>query len=132
MKISDSDMVQIIKARFMHQRKDRAVYERIIDEGICFAAQQNSESKFMMFTMPLYCFYKFSLSVKWDKSCRTVTTFRSVQFVDTNNKVLFTLSAREINAAILRFPQTSPIAILCGVMVDKHEASELKKIFSNN
>lgn len=121
--------MNIIRARFMHQHKEKVVYEREILEAPIFIAQQNSESKYMMFTMPLYCLNKFGLSAKWDESCRGVDMCRSVQFADTNNKILFTLSTREINASILRFPTRSPITILCGVMVNKHEAEELGKIF---
>ena len=52
---SDSDMVQIIKARFMHQYKDRTVYEREIVLDTASLSQYDGKTiTYLCFDMPLF------------------------------------------------------------------------------
>ena len=52
---SDSDMAKIIKARFMHQHKDKAVYEReIVIDTPTLSQYDGKTTTYLELDMPLF------------------------------------------------------------------------------
>lgn len=126
-----------IKAQFLHQHKDKVVYERTI----------LIDSPELRYTIPYgYCLY-FKIPIifdieppfiiKWLQRQYTALTTRVLRFCNTNNEILHSLPERRLEAII----EESPIKQYHGsdihwwikvrCKVAKDEIRELAKIFSD-
>lgn len=92
----------IIKARFMHQHKDRAVYEREIVLYTPTLSQYDGESTtYLEFEMPLLFGIEPEFIKRWvmsSQNCRV--TRRVLRFVDADGAILYELSERPIKATM--------------------------------
>ena len=123
-------MAQIIKAQFMHQHKDNAVYERDI---VLYSPSLNhcytTPTSYLEFEMPLLLSIEPEWIYRWIKNGRTrFVTRRSLRFLSPDGIILYELSKRPLNATMCVAVQDLPtIHILC--TVEKDEIKELAKIF---
>ena len=126
--------MNIIRARFMHQHKDKAVYERGIVLGTPSLSQYDGKTTtYLEFDMPLLLGIEPEFVKRWVMSgpnCRV--THRVLRFMDSDGTILYELSKRPLKADI-RIPENFygdflTIRICC--IVEKDEIKELAKIFS--
>ena len=126
--------MNIIRAQFMHQHKDKAVYEREISLDTPTLSQcYNELTVCFEFDMPLFIGTEPEFIIRWFKSnsnCRV--TRRSLRFIGSNGTILCELSKRPFKANILIpenfFDRGIPTVHICCV-VEKDEIEELNKIF---
>lgn len=126
--------MNIICARFMHQHKDNAVYEREIVLGTPSLSQYDGKTTtYLEFAMPLLLGIEPEFIKRWvmsGQNCRV--TRRVLRFVDADGTMLYELSKRPLKATI-RIPENFfdggflTIHICC--IVEKDELKELAKIF---
>lgn len=119
----------IIKARFMHQHKDKAVYEREIVLGTPSLSQYDGKTTaYLEFEMPLFFGIEPEFVKRWvmsGQNCRV--THRVLRFVDADGTMLYELSERPLKANMYISSDLTTIHIRCAV--DYGEAKELAKIF---
>lgn len=120
----------IIKARFMHQHKDRVVYEReIVLDTPSLNQYDGKTTTYLEFDMPLLLGIEPKFIKRWvmsGQNCRV--TRRVLRFVDADGTMLYELSKRPLKAKIcIKERDLSAIRILCAV--EKDEIKELSKIF---
>lgn len=121
--------MNIIKARFMHQHKDRAVYERDIFLDTASLSQYDGKAiTYLCFDMPLFWGIEPEFIKRWvvsNRNCRV--TRRVLRFVDADGTMLYELSKRPLKATMYVSSDFMTIRIRC--VVDYGEAKELAKIF---
>ena len=119
----------IIKARFMHQYKDKAVYEREIVLGTPSLSQYDGKTTtYLEFDMPLLLGIEPEFIKRWvmsGQNCRV--TRRVLRFMDSDGTILYELSERPLKATMYISSDFMTIRICC--VVDCGEAKELAKIF---
>lgn len=127
-------MAKIIKARFMHQHKDKAVYERgIVLDSPTLTQEDTLMPASFEFEIPLLLDVEPKWMFRWFNSSRNSRiTRRSLRFVGSDGKILCGLSKRPLKANI-RIPENFfdrgiPTLHICCV-VEKDEVKELAKIF---
>lgn len=130
-------MGHIIKASFMHQYKDKAVYER---EILLYTPSLNhyytTSTIYLEFEMPLLLAIGPEWIYRWFKSGRPrYVTRRSLRVVGSDGVTLCELSKRPLKAN-LHIPQITDISpvtelptIHICLVVEKDEIKELSKIF---
>ena len=122
-------MAQIIKARFMHQHKDNAVYERDIFLDTASLSRYDGETiTYLCFDMPLILGVEPEFIKRWvvsDRNCRV--TRRSLRLINSDGTMLYELSERPLKATMYVSSDFMTIRICCAV--DYGEAKELAKIF---
>lgn len=121
--------MNIIRARFMHQHKARAVYERDIFLDTASLSQYDGKTiTYLCFDMPLFLGIEPEF-IKWwvvsSRNCRV--TRRVLRFVDADGTMLYELSKRPLKATMYVSSDFMTIRICC--VVDYGEAKELAKIF---
>ena len=125
--------MNIIKARFMHQHKDKAVYERgIVLDTPSLNQYDGKTTTYLEFEMPLLWGIEPEFIKRWvmsGRNCRV--TRRVLRFVDADGTMLYELSERPLKVTI-RIPENfdgdfPTIRICCIVYYD--DAKELAKIF---
>lgn len=123
-------MAQTIRARFMHQYKDKAVYERsILIDTPSINQYYGMTTLYFEFEIPLFIKSKTSFMYKWIMSGRNIqVTRRPMRLVNSDGTVLCELSKRPIKASFVYHPSDHPTIKICCV-VDKDEARKLGKIF---
>lgn len=123
-------MEQIIKARFMHQYKDKAVYESdILIDTPLINQYYDKATLYFEFEIPLFVESKTSFMYKWIVRGRnTQVTRRPLRLVNTDGTVLCELCKRPIKASFVYHPSDFPTIKICCV-VDKDEARKLGEIF---
>lgn len=125
--------MNIIRAQFMHQHKDRAVYERGIVLYTPSLSQYDGESTtYLEFEMPLFCGIEPEFIKRWVMSTQNHrVTRRVLRFVDTDGTILYELSKRPIKANIRipeNFDRNIPTVHICCI-VENDDIKELNKIF---
>lgn len=119
----------IIKARFMHQHKDKAVYEREIVLGTPSLSQYDGETiMYLEFETPLLWGIESEFIKRWvvsSRNCRV--TRRSLRLINSDGTILYELSERPLKATMYFSSDFMTIRIRCAV--DDGEAKELAKIF---
>ena len=119
----------IIKTRFMHQHKDRAVYEREIVLGTPTLSQYDGKTiTHLYFDMPLFLGIEPEFVKRWvvsTQNCRV--TRRSLRLIDSDGTMLYELSERPLKATMYVSSDFMTIRICC--VVDYGEAKELAKNF---
>lgn len=125
--------MNIIRAQFMHQHKDKAVYEREISLDTPTLSQcYNELTVYFEFDMPLFIGTEPEFIIRWFKSYRNCrVTRRSLRFIGSNGTILCELSKRPLKANIRipeNFDRNIPTAHICCI-VEKDEIEELNKIF---
>lgn len=132
-------MAQIIRARFMHQHKDRAVYEREIVLGTPSLSQYygkptayielDKPTMYFEFDMPLLLGIEPEFVKRWvvrSLNCRV--TRRVLRLVDADGTILYELSKRPLKATLcITGRDLSAIRVCCVVSLD--EAKKLSEIF---
>lgn len=125
--------MNIIRAQFMHQHKDKVVYEREISLDTPTLSQCHNElTAYFEFDMPLFIGAEPEFIIRWFKSNRNCcVTRRSLRFVGSNGTILYELPKRPLKANI-RIPENFfdrgiPTLNICCV-VEKDEVKELSKI----
>ena len=117
----------IIKARFMHQQKDKAVYEReIVLDTPSLSQYDGKTTTYLEFEMRLLWGIEPEFVKRWvmsGQNCRV--TRRVLRFVDADGTMLYELSERPLKANM--YISSDFIHIRC--VVDYGEAKELAKIF---
>ena len=120
----------IIKARFMHQHKNKAVYERgIVLDTPTLNQYDGKTITYLEFEMPLLWGIEPEFVKRWfmrGQNCRV--TRRVLRFVDADGTMLYELSERPLKATMYISSDFMTIRIRC--VVDYGEAKELAKIFS--
>lgn len=126
--------MNIIRAQFMHQHKDKVVYEREILLGSPALIQLYDNMKtHLEFDLPLLLEIEHEWMYRWLKSGRTrFVTRRSLRFLSSDGTILYELPKRPLKANI-RIPENFfdrgiPTLNICCV-VEKNEVKELSKIF---
>lgn len=126
--------MNIIRAQFMHQHKDKAMYEREILLGSPALIQGGAlMPASFVFEIPLLLDAEPKWMFKWFNSSRNSRiTRRSLRFVGSDGEILCELSKRPLKANI-RIPEIFfdggiPTLHICCV-VEKDEVKELSKIF---
>lgn len=103
----------IIKARFMHQHKDKAVYEReIVLDTPSLNQYYGKPTTYLEFDMPLLLGIEPEFVKRWvmsGQNCRV--TRRVLHFVDSDGTILYELSKRPLKANI-RIPENFDGAFL--------------------
>ena len=121
--------MNIIRAQFMHQHKDRAVYEREIVLDTPWLSQYDGKTiMYFGFEMPLLWGIEPEFIRRWvmsDRNCRV--TRRVLRFVDADGTMLYELPERPLKATMYVSSDFMTIRICCAV--DYGEAKELAKIF---
>lgn len=121
--------MNIIKARFMHQYKNKAVYEREIVLDTPSLNQYDGKTiTYLEFEMPLLLGIEPEFVKRWvmsGQNCRV--TRRVLRFVDADGTILYELSERPLKATMYVSSDFMTIRICC--VVDYGEAKELAKIF---
>lgn len=121
--------MNIIRARFMHRHKDKAVYEREIVLGTPSLSQYDGESTtYLEFETPLLWGIEPEFVKRWAMSgqnCRV--TRRSLRLINSDGTMLYELSERPLKATMYVSSDFMTIRICCAV--DYGEAKELAKIF---
>lgn len=123
-------MAQIIRARFMHQYKNKAVYEReILLDTPSINHYYTTSTIYLEFEMPLLLAIEPEWIYRWFKSGRPrFVTRRYLRFLSSDGIILYELSKRPLKAKIcITERDLSTIHILCAV--EKDEIKELTKIF---
>lgn len=123
-------MAQIVKAQFMHQHKDKVVYEReILLDTPSLNHYYTTSTIYLEFDMPLLLAIEPEWIYRWFKSGRPrYVTRRSLRFLSSDGVILYELSKRPLKATMCVTGQDlSTIHILCAV--EKDEIKELTKIF---
>lgn len=119
----------IIKARFMHQHKDKAVYERgIVLDTPSLSQYDGKTITYLEFAMPLLLGIEPEFVKRWvmsGQNCRV--TRRVLRFVDADGTMLYELSKRPLKATTYISSDFMTIHIRCAV--DYDVAKELAKIF---
>lgn len=119
----------IIKARFMHQHKDKAVYEReIVLYTPSLSQYDGKTTTYLEFAMPLLLGIEPEFIKRWvmsGQNCRV--TRRVLRFVNADGTMLYELSERPLKANMYISSDFMTIRICC--VVDYGEAKELAKIF---
>ena len=126
--------MNIIRARFMHQHKARAVYEReIVIDTPTLTQEDTLMPACFVFEIPLLLDVEPKWMFRWlNCVCLYRVTRRVLRFVDADGTMLYELSERPIKATI-RTPENFfdgdflTIHVCC--IVGKDEAKELAKIF---
>ena len=117
----------IIKARFMHQHKDKVVYERgIVIDTPSLSQYDGKTIMYLEFDMRLFWGIEPEFIKRWAMSgqnCRV--TRRVLRFVDADGTMLYELSERPLKATMYI---SSDFMSICSV-VDHGETKELAKIF---
>ena len=125
--------MNIIRAQFMHQHKDKVVYERgIVIDTPSLSQYDGKTIMYLEFDMPLLWGIEPEYVKRWamnGQNCRV--TRRALRFVDADGTMLYELSERPLKATI-RIPENFDgdfltIHICC--IVEKDELKELAKIF---
>lgn len=123
----------IIKARFMHQHKDRAVYERDIFLDTASLSQYDGKAiTYLCFDMPLFWGIEPEFIIRWFKSnqnCRV--TRRPLRLIGSNGTILCELPKRPFKANIRipeNFDRNIPTVHICCI-VENDDIKELNKIF---
>ena len=122
--------MNIIRARFMHQHKDKAAYEReILLDKSSLNHYYTTSTIYLEFEMPLLLAIEPEWIYRWFKSGRPrFVTRRSLRFLSPDGIILYELSKRPLKAKNCITEQgLSTIHILCAV--EKDEIKELTKIF---
>ena len=121
--------MNIIKAQFMHQHKNKAVYERQIVLDTPSLSQYDGESTtYLEFEMPLLLGIEPEFIKRWVMSTQNHrVTRRVLRFVDTDGTILYELSKRPLKANMYISWDFMTIHIRCAV--DYDVAKELAKIF---
>ena len=124
--------MNIIRAQFMHQHKDKVMYEREILLGSPALIQHDDKTiTYLEFEMPLLLGIEPEFVKRWvmsGQNCRV--TRRSLRFVGSDGKILCELSKRPLKANILipeNFDRNIPTVHICCI-VEKDEIKELTKI----
>lgn len=120
----------ILRAQFMHQHKDKAVYERdIVLDSPAFNQYCDRQKTYLEFDMPLLLAIEPEWIYRWLKSGRPCfVTRRSLRFLSSDGAILYELPKRPLKAKMCVAVQDLPtIRILCAV--EKDEIKELSKIF---
>lgn len=121
--------MNIIRARFMHQHKDKAVYEREIVLGTPSLNQYDGKTTtYLEFEMPLLWGIEPEFVKRWvmsGQNCRV--TRRSLRLINSDGTILYELSERPLKATMYISSDFMTIHIRCAV--DYSEAKELAKIF---
>ena len=123
-----------IKAQFLHQHKDKVVYENIIfiDSPRIQTYNDNDElcHPYLVFEIPVTRLYERFIP-RWYKSNRmTRITKRSMRFVDSDGTILFRLQKRALKVKLdtnNRRYNMCVIEVTCSV--HKDEIRDLAKIF---
>ena len=119
-------MAQIIKARFMHQHKDKAVYEReIVLDTPSLSQYDGKTTTYLEFAMPLLWEIEPEFVKRWvmsGQNCRV--TRRSLRLIGSDGTMLYELSERPLKATMYVSSDFVTIHIPC---VDYGEAKELAK-----
>lgn len=126
--------MNIIRARFMHQYKNKAVYERdIVLDTPTLNQYYGKPTTYLEFDMPLLWDIEPEFIRRWFRRCvetwrNTHVTRRSLRFIGSDGTILHKLSKRRFKA-ILRIAgrNISTIHICC--VVEKDEVKGLSKIF---
>lgn len=125
--------MNIIRAQFMHQHKDKAVYERkIVIDTPSLSQYDGKTTMYLEFETPLLWGIEPKFVKRWvmsGQNCRV--TRRVLRFMDSDGTILYELSKRPLKANI-RIPENFDgdfltIHICC--IVEKDELKELAKIF---
>lgn len=126
--------MNIIRAQFMHQHKDKAMYEREIVLDTPSLSQYDGKTiMYLEFDTPLLWGIEPEFVKRWAVSSRNCrVTRRSLRFIGSNGTILCELSKRPLKANI-RIPENFfdmgiPTLHICCV-VEKDEVKELSKIF---
>lgn len=121
--------MNIIRAQFMHQHKDRAVYEREIVLDTPSLSQYDGKTiMYLEFDTPLLWGIEPEFVKRWAVSSRNCrVTRRSLRFIGSNGTILCELSERPLKATMYVSSDFMTIRICCAV--DYGEAKELAKIF---
>ena len=121
--------MNIIRAQFMHQHKDNAVYEREIVLGTPSLNQYDGKTTtYLEFEMPLLWGIEPKFVKRWvmsSQNCRV--TRRVLRFVDAGGTMLYELSERPLKATMYISSDFMTIHIRC--VVNYGDAKELAKIF---
>ena len=125
--------MNIIRAQFMHQHKDKAMYERKILLGSPALIQGDAlMPASFVFEIPLLLDAEPKWMFKWFNSSRNSRiTRRSLRFVGSDGKILCELSKRPLKANILipeDFDRNIPTIHICCI-VENDDIKELNKIF---
>lgn len=125
--------MNIIRAQFMHQHKDRAVYEReIVLDTPSLSQYDGKTTMYLEFDMPLFLGIEPEFIKRWLVSIRNCrVTHRVLRFMNSDGTILYELSKRPLKANI-PIPENFDggfltIHICC--IVEKDELKELAKIF---
>ena len=125
--------MNIIRAQFMHQHKDKAVYEREIVLDTPSLNQYDGESTtYLEFEMPLLLGIEPEFVKRWvmsGQNCRV--TRRSLRFVGSDGTILCELPKRPFKANIRipeNFDKNIPTVHICCI-VENDDIKELNKIF---
>ena len=120
--------MNIIRARFMHQHKDNAVYERgIVLDTPSLNQYDGKTTTYLEFDMPLLLGIEPEFVKRWvmsGQNCRV--TRRSLRLINSDGTMLYELSERPLKATMYVSSDFETINIRC---VDYGEAKELAKIF---
>ena len=125
--------MSIIRAQFMHQHKDKAVYEReiVLDTPSLTQEYAFSPASFV-FEIPLLSDVEPKWVFRWlNSDCLYRISHRVLRFVDLDGTILHELPKRPLKANILipeNFDADFLIIHVCCV-VEKDEIKELAKIF---
>ena len=121
--------MNIIRAQFMHQYKDRAVYEREIVIDTPTRSQYDGETRmYLEFETPLLWGIEPEFVKRWvmsGQNCRV--TRRSLRLIDSDGAMLYELSERPLKATM--YVSSDFMTIHIRGAVDDGEAKELAKIF---
>lgn len=125
--------MNIIRAQFMHQHKDKAVHEREIALGTPSLTQRDAlMPASFVFEIPLLLGVEPKWMFRWFNSSRNSRiTRRSLRFVGSDGKILCELSKRPLKARFGipdRFDTDIPTVHICCI-IEKDEIKELAKIF---
>ncbi len=121
--------MNIIRAQFMHQYKDKAVYERgIVIDTPSLSQYDGETTTYLGFAMPLLWEIEPEFVKRWVMSSRNCrVTRRSLRLIDSDGTMLYELSERPLKATMYVSSDFMTIRICC--VVDYGEAKELAKIF---
>lgn len=120
--------MNIIRAQFMHQHKDKVVYEReIVIDTPSLSQYDGKTIMYLEFDMRLFWGIEPEFIKRWAMSgqnCRV--TRRVLRFVDADGTMLYELSERPLKATMYISSDFMTIRIC---VVNYGEAKELAKIF---
>ena len=120
--------MNIIRAQFMHQHKDKVVYEReIVIDTPSLSQYDGKTIMYLEFDMRLFWGIEPEFIKRWAMSgqnCRV--TRRSLRLIDSDGTMLYELSERPLKATMYISSDFMRIRIC---IVNYGEAKELAKIF---